>query len=294
MPAPGPCVAVLGCRRTETSPADDLYPDPDAAPLTSALVALGARVRLLSWDAEGCDWDAFDHLVVSSTWDSVDRPGEYLEWASARPRLVNPYPVVRWGLDKGHQAGLASAGIPVIPTEWVSVADTWSPPDFEFVVKPAVSAGGRSTARYPRGSVSAGEHVASLVAAGQVVMVQPYLPSIDRLGEVDLVYIGGRYSHAVGKLPGLPPGRGIIERPWEQMAWSGPVAATPAQLEVGKAVVEHITSSVGRAAYARVDLLASDAGPPILLEVEVVDPFLSLDSHPEAAQRLAELVLNDS
>ena len=42
---------------------------------------------------------------------------------------------------------------------------------------------------------------------------------------------------------------------------------------------------------ARVDLLGGLSGEPVLLEVEVVDPMLSLDTHPEAARRLAQAVL---
>jgi hypothetical protein len=76
------------------------------------------------------------------------------------------------------------------------------------------------------------------------------------------------------------------------MAWSGALVPTAAQLAAGSAVVEAIARLAGApAVYARVDLLAGDSGTPVLLEVEVVDPILSLDINPSAAERLAAAVL---
>jgi hypothetical protein len=290
---PGVWVAIAACRRTAESPPDDLYPDTDAGPLADALAARGASVRTVSWDDPTVDWSDFDRVVVSSTWDSVDRPTEYLAWTDSvgDGHLVNPARVLRWGLDKTHQIDLAAV-VPVIPTTWVRPGQPWAAPDHEFVVKPAVSAGGRSTVRYHGGDLAAAEHVAILGRAGQTAMVQPYVESIDRDGESDLIFVGGRFSHAVGKLAGLPAGRGIIDTPWEQMAWSGPMTPSPEQLAAGAAVVDAVRLLAGDdPVYARVDLLAGSSGDPVLLEVEVVDPMLSLDSHPAAADALASAVL---
>jgi hypothetical protein len=74
-------VALACCRRLHESPPDDLYPDPDAPPLQDALSSLGIPSRLVSWDDPSIQWEQFSHVVISSTWDSVDRPGEYLTWA---------------------------------------------------------------------------------------------------------------------------------------------------------------------------------------------------------------------
>jgi hypothetical protein len=76
-----PNVAVACCRRSDDADPSDLYPDPDAGPLQAALGRLGAESTLLSWDDPAVGWESFSHVVVSSTWDSVDRPGEYLDWA---------------------------------------------------------------------------------------------------------------------------------------------------------------------------------------------------------------------
>jgi glutathione synthase/RimK-type ligase-like ATP-grasp enzyme len=109
--------------------------------------------------------------------------------------LVNPARVIEWCLDKVHQKGLAAAGVPTIPTKWVSPEDTFSAlPPREFVVKPSVSAGGRSTARYTPGDPAALGHVRELQEAGQTVMVQEYLARIDEEGEANLVFFDGIFS----------------------------------------------------------------------------------------------------
>jgi hypothetical protein len=217
-------VAVAGCRRAEDSGPADLYPDPDAAPLASALRALGADVRLLAWDDPSVVWEEFARVLISSTWDSVDRPGEYLAWvgrAGRRTRLINDPAFIEWTLDKRYLKDLEAAGVPVIPTTWVGPDDRWEPPGgSEFVVKPSVSAGGRDTARYPAGDRRAIEHVSSLVAAGQTVMVQDYLETIDLDGELDAVFIGGAFSHAVTKKRPCSWAKGWSNGPGS--GWRGP------------------------------------------------------------------------
>jgi glutathione synthase/RimK-type ligase-like ATP-grasp enzyme len=288
-------VAIACCRRTDEADPEDLYPDPDASPLRAALDELGASSALVSWDDSSAQWDSFSHVLVSSTWDSVDRPDEYLAWArlvSSQTVLVNSSSVLRWGLDKHHQQKLGEAGVPLIPTAWLDPGDQWSPPDHDFVVKPAISAGARNTARYLSGDIAALAHVQALHLVGQTVMIQPYLSPIDEGGEVDVIFFNGEVSHAVLKKPALKPGEGVVERPWERMAWSGITTPTPEQLSVAMATTTAMCESLWETpAYARVDLITGREGRSLVLEVEVVDPYLSLDEHPEGARLLASAVL---
>jgi hypothetical protein len=207
--------------------------------------------------------------------------------------LVNPVNVLEWNLDKVHQRELDAAGVPVIPTTWVAPGDDWRPPGHsEFVVKPSVSAGGRNTARYPAGDDAASAHVRGLQASGQTVMVQDYLRAIDTGGEVDLVFFAGEFSHAVLKKPALLAGEGVVDRPWERMAWPGVTTPSPEQSAIAELTMGVVSRLVGAPpAYARVDLINGIAGEPLVLEVELIDPYLSLDMQSAAAARLAEALL---
>ena len=203
-------VAVACCRRSEDANPSDLYPDTDAAPLQAALHHLGAESALVSWDDPQGGWESYSHITVSSTWDSVDRPEAFLAWArevSTVSLLVNPAAVIEWNLDKVDLRQLEGAGGPVIPTTWILPGDVWQPPDTaEFVIKPSVSAGGRNTARYSSDDPAALEHARGLQSVGQTIMVQEHLASIDRVGEFDLIFFDGTFSHAVVKRPVLRTG----------------------------------------------------------------------------------------
>src|SRR6185369_9379298 len=98
------------------------------------------------------------------------------------------------------------------PTTWIEPGDpvhltTGSTGDSaaaaEIVVKPAVSVGSVDTGRYrlPEQAGLATAHVERLQAAGRLVMVQPYLAEVDTAGETALLFIAGRYSHAIRKGP---------------------------------------------------------------------------------------------
>lgn len=252
---------------------------------------------MVSWDDPQVDWSSFACVAVSSTWDSVDRPAEYLHWVravSGVSRLINPVEVIEWDLDKHYQLDLAAAGVPVVPTAWVEQSQRWEPPPFEFVVKPAISAGGRDTARYaPADATEASAHVRRLHAAGQTVMVQEYLRSIDVDGELDLIFLAGSFSHAVGKKPALRLGQGVIQEPWRRMAWTGLVLPNQEQVTVAEGAMSVVSGRFRQCpAYGRVDLVNDGHGKPVVLEVELIDPYLSLDMAPRAAGSLARAILD--
>jgi hypothetical protein len=290
-------VALACCRWAPGSIGTDLYPDPDAGPLQEALKWRGAGSQMVAWDDEGVDWASFSSVVISSTWDSVERPDEFLAWTrqvAAVSKLHNPLPVIEWGFDKVHHKELAAAGVPIVPTTWVGPRSTWTPPSHgnDLVVKPSISAGARETACYRDGDPAAVEHVQRLQALGQTVMVQEYISHIEDEGETDLVFLGGVFSHAVRKKMPLVKGEGIVDRPWERMSWAGLVRPSPGQLRVAETTLAFVRDRLGcQLAYARVDLVNDPHDDPLVLEVELVDPYLSLDMERLAAKRLADALL---
>ena len=295
-------VAIAECRFAPDSPADHLYPDPDAERLAPALLSAGATaVGVVSWDDAAVDWSSFDVVLVSGTWDSVDRPDEYLRWTAAVgavATLVNPHEVVAWNLDKRYLRDLEDAGLPIVPTTWVSPSDVVtaaSLPAGEVVVKPAVSAGGRSTAWYSvRGRDAAVAHIESLQRAGATVMLQAHVAGVATVGEVKSVYVDGRASHAVRVGGLLERDAGTMEQPWEKVVPVSAVEPSPMERAVGDAVLRELSRRFGRApAYARVDLVLDAVGAPRILEVELIDPLLFLAlSPPGTADRLAAAIVS--
>ena len=254
----------------------------DDAPLLPALAARGVDAVPAVWDDPSLDWASFDLVVVRSTWDYVPRRDEFVAWARSVPRLANPADVVAWNTDKRYLRELAAAGVPVVPTTWLEPGDAYSPPTGQHVVKPAVSAGARDTARYAAGEDSSA-HVSRLLAAGRPVMVQPYVEAIDTEGETAVLYLGGRYSHAARKAPVLVPG---LDDPDE-------VEITPREpSDAERALAEQALAAVpgGPLLYARVDCVPGPDGSPVVIEVELTEPCLFLETADGAAERLADAI----
>jgi glutathione synthase/RimK-type ligase-like ATP-grasp enzyme len=264
-------VALAGC---------SAIADPDGPALVAALGRLGVDAAGVPWDADH-DWASYDLVVVRSTWDYTGRPDEFLAWADSLPRLANPAPVLRWNTDKTSLGRLAAAGVPVVPTTYADAS--WSPPEGEYVVKPTVSAGARDTAQYGPGDDDvARAHVRRLLDAGRGVMVQPYLRAVETAAETSVLFFAGAYSHGARKgavLDGataLPPGAVDI----------GPREPSAAE----RAVAEQVLAAVDEPLlYARVDLLPGPDGP-LLLELELTEPFLFLGTSEGAADRLAAAI----
>jgi len=222
------------------------------------------------------DWSAFELVVVRSAWDYAERWREFLAWAERVPRIENALSVLRFGVDKErYLAALAEAGVPVVPTSFVRAGESFGPPGEAFVVKPAISAGGRRSARFEAGDAAAHELVREITGTGETAMVQPLVEDAD---ESALVYLGGRYSHSLSRRAALPLGRPEEVLFLEEKL--GRHEATPEERRVAEAALALVT---GPTLYARVDLLGG-----AVLELEIVEPSLYLSYGEGSAARFAE------
>ena len=277
-------IALVGSER-------GLRVDPDLPIAWSALRDAGFVVDLVRWDDDEVDWASYDLAVVRSCWDYAWRLDEFLAWATSVPRLRNPVEVLRWNTDKTYLRQLERAGLPVVPTVWNPTEAGELPEAGEWVVKPSVSAGSRDTARWadPDDVLT---HAADLVRAGRTAMVQPYLASVDDVGETAMLFIGGAFSHAVRKGPLLARGEGV-RQDRDSRGDLSPAVATAAQRDVAQAVFDAIPGLIGVAApplYARIDLSQDARARPVLLELELSEPSLFLPQAPGAAATLVRAV----
>ncbi|MEP7178586.1 MAG: hypothetical protein ABI775_05820 [Pseudonocardiales bacterium] len=271
--------------------------DEDGAALLAALAARGVAARWQVWNDPAARWGE-DLVVVRCTWDyTSDRDG-FLTWAQSVPRLANPVEVISWNSDKAYLHDLDDAGVPVVPTTFVAPGQTaiW-PASGEFVVKPSVGAGSMGAGRFAQDATEAAHaHVASLHNAGQIVLIQPYLSDVDTAGETALIYVDGRFSHAIRKGAMLPPQ--VVSNPLdeasggtlymsEQVAVRQPSAA---ELALGEQVIRMVRERLGGdLLYARVDLLPTPAGP-VLIELELTELSLFLAYGDGAADRFADAI----
>jgi glutathione synthase/RimK-type ligase-like ATP-grasp enzyme len=251
--------------------------DPDDAALAVELPEAVFAV----WDDPVVDWGAFDLVVLRSTWDYQDRRDAFLAWAWSVPRLVNPPAVVEWNTDKRYLAELPGA----VHTEYVEPGDAFAAPAGEYVVKPTIGAGSRHTARFAPGEEArAAALVAEIHASGRAVMVQPYLSSVDELGETALLYFDGVYSHAIRKGPLLRPGADPTP---DLFAAESITPRDPPADE--RALADEVVARFSDLAYARVDIVRGADGPHVL-ELELTEPSLFFAHGEGAAERFAAAI----
>ncbi|GGO44399.1 ATP-grasp domain-containing protein [Streptomyces lasiicapitis] len=287
--AAGPAVALVTCASQMADGRDRDLPE-----LVRALGDAGAAARAVVWDDPAVDWAAYDLVVIRSTWDYTPRAAEYVAWAervAAVTRLANPADVVRWNTDKRYLGELAAADVPTVPTTYLTPDHVELPAQrAEFVLKPTAGAGARLAARYrPDEHPAARAHLARLHADGLTAMLQPYAPHIDETGERALVFLGGRFLHAIQKGAVLAPGTAYDA---EKVSHPGvrPWAPSEAELDVAARALAAIPGDPDLL-YARVDLVDGADGQPRVMELELVEPNLFLWAHPGSAPVVAEAIL---
>lgn len=264
--------------------------DPELPVLQAAAARAGVTADVACWDDPSVTWDRYDLALIRSTWNYPDHLDRFTAWADstgAVTRLANSPAIVHWNSVKTYLGDLLAAGIPTVPTTYLAPGDTAVPSGLDdLVVKPTVGAGARMARRFRGGTLSAvPAHVAWLHAEGYTAMVQPFQHGVEREGERALVYFGGEFSHAIVKGAVLSPVTGVRgEHSHPDVRRYEPTAA---EHTLARAV---LAAAPETPLYGRIDLVPDDAGQPVLMEAELIEPHLFLDTAPDAADRLMAAV----
>lgn len=268
----------------------ELQGNPDDTLLLGSLRSRGITAERPAWDDPRVRWDRYRLLVIRSTWNYQTQRARYLRWAERASRaapLWNPLPVLKWNTSKEYLRELESDGLPIVPTRWLpkgSRADLGkllTEPGWDrLVVKPVVSAGARETFLVTSRSRRQGQGRLDRLLRQESMMVQPYQSSVEDVGERSLIFLGGRFSHAVRKPP-------VLLRRSARYA-ARPVTATAAQRTLA---TRTLRSCLRPTLYARVDLVRDDVGRWRIGEVELTEPYLFLGSKRGAADRLSRAII---
>jgi hypothetical protein len=288
--------------------------DPDLVPLDRALRSRlgGAATAVVSWDDPDVDWAEFDAVVIRSTWDYVERLGEFLTWAdrvASVSRLFNSPDTIRWNANKEYLIELAAEGVPIVPTTFVRPGET--PPVVEgtHVVKPTVGAGSKGARRCEPSEVAA--HVGLLHAAGRTAMIQPYLELLDERGEIEHCFVRGvteqtspgvnRHglvlSHAFRK--GAILTSSDVEQVAGLFAKEVITACDPSEESLDLAHQVLATDAIHRldeVTFARIDVapLRDRHGDEslVVMEVELIEPSFYFDVTPGSADAFADRLVH--
>jgi hypothetical protein len=269
--------------------------DPDDQLLIEPLRARGIEPHPAVWDDPAVAWHDFDLAVIRNPWDYPGRRDEFVAWARSVPRLANPADVIAWNTDKRYLSDLAAAGIPVVPTTWLTPGEVVVlPAGGRHVLKPSVGAGSIDAAafsmHYEHEMALALEHAERLLGGGRSVMVQPYLERIEERGETGLIFLGRELSHVIAKGAMLHGERGAggggLYRD-ESIRRRDPTAA---ELDVARRALAAVPGGPDRLLYARVDLVPGHDDRPLLIELELTEPSLFMTTAAGSAERFAAAI----
>jgi glutathione synthase/RimK-type ligase-like ATP-grasp enzyme len=262
---------------------------PGEKPLVPLLRQEGIDATPVIWNDPSADWSTYDALLVRSIWDYHLKSAQYLTWLEMLERhrlpVWNPIEVLRWNHHKFYLKELEERGVKIAPTLFFRSHERHSMKEIQatgwrdVVIKPAVSASGYRTHAFSMASTDGPQHLEEALAHGDF-LVQPFLSAIRDRGEVSMIYLNGKFSHAVLKRPRAGEFRVQAEHGGHEVPYS-PSAAI---IRAGETILEKTGMPL---LYARVDGLV-EGTQFVLMELELIEPDLFLETAPGAVDRLAE------
>jgi hypothetical protein len=253
--------------------------------LRPAFAAQGMSIEDVSWDNPEADWAGYQAVIIGTTWDYWDRLEEFLAALGrieAATRLFNPASLVGWNARKTYLRELEAKGAKLIPTLWIDACG-------EAEARAAFGTLGAESLVFKR-QVGAGAKGQHLLARGEAVpemphpmMVQPFLPMIRQEGELSFIFIDGEFCHSLVKR--AQPGDYRI-----QSSYGGreeAIRPSTEDLAAARAVIGTLDAPP---LYGRVDMLRGEDGRLLLMELEVIEPYLYPKEGPELGERMAAAV----
>lgn len=263
--------------------------------LKEALEKLGLKVSRKSWDDPNFDWSSTSFAIFRTTWDYFDRYPEFSVWldhVSKLTTLLNSEKLIRWNIDKHYMKDLQNEGVHICETYFIEQGESASLSELvnrhhltDFVIKPCISGGSRHTYKIHRENRHEYEELFSKLISEEAMMLQPFQQNIVDRGEISIMVMNGKYTHAILKVAKEGDFR-------VQDDFGGSVYDyTPSPEEI-KYAENAVKSCIEMPIYARVDVFLDNQNKLALAELELIEPELWFRNHPEAALELAKGIKN--
>ncbi|HLE73637.1 MAG TPA: hypothetical protein VI688_05290 [Anaerolineales bacterium] len=260
-----------------------------------ALGEKGFVVEPVLWDTRDIDWTSYSTVIIRSCWDYHVRAAEFHEWLQRLEEqgasLWNPIAVILWNMEKTYLRDLERKGIPVLPSVWlprradVNLASLMKEQGWKnAVIKPVISAAADHTFLITQENAETHQEKFDALLLQRGMIVQEFAKEIQDPGEWSLMFFDKNYSHAVLKQPKFEDFR-------VQQHLGGtvtPASPSAALIEQARAILDTVDSDL---LYARVDAIERQARLH-LMELELIEPHLFFEFHPQAPQRFADAIDN--
>ncbi|GGK59506.1 RimK family alpha-L-glutamate ligase [Rufibacter glacialis] len=255
--------------------------------LLNYLTAQGLDITPQVWDDPAVDWAQFDLAIFKSPWDYFDKFPAFWAWLDRIEalglRTLNPLATIRWNVDKHYLLEVEKAGLPIVPTALLKKGTAAHLEEFygrfqtdKLIVKPSVSGGAKNTFIVSRAEAGPVEQKLEELLREEDFLVQPFMPQIQEEGEWSFLFFNGTYSHCL--LKSAKSGDFRV-----QHFFGGTIHPQPAPAHLLPQAQKLVDQFAKGCLYARVDGVV--VGQELqLMELELIEPFLFLHTHPQAME----------
>ena len=257
-----------------------------------ALRSQGLKAEKKDWADPDFDWSSTRSVIFRTTWDYFERYSEFAPWLleiSKKCILLNSAEIINWNIDKHYLRDLENNGLNIAPSHFLKkgskstikslfVTTGWS----EAVLKPTISGAARHTYRLTPSNASENEEILVELLQNEDMIFQEFLKDIVDFGEISLMFMGGKYTHAVRKIAKQGDFR-------VQDDHGGTVEVHKASMEEIEFGLASLEACPYKTAYARIDIVKDNQGKLSLCELELIEPELWFRNFPPAATKLAEV-----
>ncbi|WP_412465747.1 ATP-grasp domain-containing protein [Pedobacter sp. KLB.chiD] len=256
--------------------------------LLNFLKEKGLNIEKVIWNDTYINWEEYSIAILKSPWDYFDLIEDFYTWLdlleTKKVKLLNPIDVVRWNSDKRYLKEIETAGLKIIPSIFINKQDRLTLKHYfekfntnRLIVKPCISGGAKNTFRVTINDVDALAPKLNQLLQEEDFIIQPFLPEILESGEWSFIFFNGTYSHSLIKKAKAGDFR-------VQPAHGGSVHPQNPDHELIATAQQYIDLFAKNCLYARVDGTFAN-GEFLLMELELIEPFLFLNTATESYDR---------
>ncbi len=261
----------------------------------TALEKKGLRVCRKDWADPEFNWENTEYAIFRTTWDYFERLDEFYCWMEQtknKTKFINSTEIINWNIDKHYLKDLAKNKINIAPTifiekeENISLSQLFTQTEWtDAVIKPAISGAAMDTYRINVSNYTNYEHIFQKLVIDKSMLFQQFMNNILLNGEISLIMIGQKYTHAVKKTAKKGDFR-------VQDDHGGVVEEYTASKEEILFAERCLKASPYNPIYARVDIVYDNKNKLALSELELIEPELWFRNNPKAATLLSETIFN--
>ena len=259
----------------------------------NALKEKNLSVVKKDWNDSIFDWETTRSILFRSTWDYFDKFELFKKWFNKTKNkclMINSTETIEWNIDKHYLLDLQEHQIPIPNSEFIKRGSSidllllmqkknWN----EIVVKPTISGAAKNTYRLKEEEIIQFGPTWEKLIYKEDFIVQEFQNNVITEGEVAMIVIGGKFTHAVLKKAKEGDFR-------VQDDFGGSIAIYNPSEEMGKLAEKCTCILTPIPSYARVDIIWDNLMELAVSELELIEPELWFRLNPNAAQKLAQHV----